>query len=51
MWVAWLNLENVYGSPTQEEAIMKLFNKALQYNDQKKLYLALLGRLQLQLIV
>eukprot|EP00798_Chlamydomonas_sp_ICE-L_P000496 gene496-1903_t len=42
VWVAWLNLENTYGQPP-EEAVMKLFQRALQYNDQKKLYLAMLG--------
>ena len=43
VWVAWLNLENVYGQPTPEEAVMKLFQRALQYNDQKKMYMAALG--------
>ena len=41
--MAWLNLENVYGAPTPEEAVMQLFQKALQYNDQKKMYMAALG--------
>jgi len=46
VWVAWLNLENVYGSPDPAAALMALFNRALQYTDQKKLYIALLGILQ-----
>jgi rRNA biogenesis protein RRP5 len=46
VWVAWLNLEAVYGQPTPEAAVMELFQKALQYTDQKKLYLALLDILQ-----
>lgn len=45
MWVAWLNLENAYGTPP-EEAVMALFQKALQYTDPKKMYLALLGILE-----
>ena len=39
VWVAYLNLENLHGS---EEAVMKLFQRALSYADQKKLYLALI---------
>ena len=46
VWVAWLNLENVYGSPSPEEALMGLFQRGLQYCDQKALYMALLGILQ-----
>ncbi|XP_020233818.1 rRNA biogenesis protein RRP5 [Cajanus cajan] len=42
IWKAYFNLENKYGNPT-EEAVMKLFQRALQYNDPKKVYLALLG--------
>ncbi|KAK9823324.1 hypothetical protein WJX72_001906 [[Myrmecia] bisecta] len=42
VWVAYLNLENLYGSPP-DEAVMKLFQRALAYTDQKKLYLAMLG--------
>ena len=45
MWVAFLNLENTYGSPP-DEAVMKLFQRALQHVDQKKLYLALLTILE-----
>ena len=46
VWVAYLNLENTYGSPP-DEAVMKLFQRALQHADQKKLYLALLTILAL----
>ncbi|KAG0628431.1 hypothetical protein M758_1G025900 [Ceratodon purpureus] len=42
VWIAYLNLENVYGNPPKE-AVLTLFNRALQYNDPKKLYFALLG--------
>lgn len=42
IWVAYLNLENTYGQPP-DEAVMKLFQRALQHVDQKKLYLALLA--------
>ncbi|KAK7392757.1 hypothetical protein VNO78_21204 [Psophocarpus tetragonolobus] len=42
IWKAYFNLENKYGNPS-EEAVMKVFQRALQYNDQKKVYLALLG--------
>lgn len=42
IWVAYFNLENEYGNPP-EEAIKKLFHRALQYCDPKKLHLALLG--------
>lgn len=41
IWVAWLNLESKYGEPTPEEALTKLFQRALTYCDQKRLYLAL----------
>ena len=41
IWVAWLNLESKYGEPTPEEALTRLFQRALTYCDQKKLYLAL----------
>ena len=45
VWVAYLNLENTYGSPP-DEAVMKLLQRALQHVDQKKLYLALLTILE-----
>eukprot|EP00850_Spirogloea_muscicola_P013563 SM000092S24531 [mRNA] locus=s92:547777:562774:- [translate_table: standard] len=63
VWIAYLNLENMYGSPPKAsatgaleagismklcladimEAVLKLFQRALQYVDKKKLHLALLG--------
>ncbi|KAJ0089046.1 hypothetical protein Patl1_32885 [Pistacia atlantica] len=42
IWVAYFNLENEYGNPP-EEAVVKLFQKALQYLDPKKVHLALLA--------
>lgn len=42
IWVAYFNLENEYGNPP-EEAVRKVFQRALQYNDPKKVHLALLG--------
>jgi hypothetical protein len=42
VWVALLNLENVYGQPP-EEAAAALLARALQYCDQKKMYLAALA--------
>ncbi|KAL3841171.1 hypothetical protein ACJIZ3_025762 [Penstemon smallii] len=42
IWVAYFNLENEYGSPP-EEAVTKIFQRALQYCDPKKVHLALLG--------
>ena len=45
VWVAWLNLENLYGQPPGEAA-MALFRGALPHVNQKRLYLALLAILQ-----
>ncbi|XP_051148647.1 rRNA biogenesis protein RRP5 [Andrographis paniculata] len=42
IWVAYFNLENEFGSPS-EEAVTKIFQRALQYCNPKKVYLALLG--------
>ncbi|XP_010317858.1 rRNA biogenesis protein RRP5 [Solanum lycopersicum] len=42
VWVAFFNLENEYGNPP-EEAVAKVFQRALQYCDPKKVHLALLG--------
>jgi ribosomal protein S1/tetratricopeptide (TPR) repeat protein len=42
VWVAFFNLENVYGIPPNE-AVLKVFQRALQYCDPKKVHLALLG--------
>ncbi len=43
VWVAWMNMENAYGQPSGEEALTALFQRALQYCDQKKLYLVAVG--------
>jgi rRNA biogenesis protein RRP5 len=43
VWVAYLNLENMHGSPDPKEAVLTLFRRALAFTDQKKLHLALLG--------
>ena len=45
IWVAWLNLENLYGDPA-EEAVMGLFRRALAANPQKALYMALINILE-----
>lgn len=45
VWVAWLNLEVQHGEPP-EEAVAKLFQRALPFNNQKKLYLAFIGILE-----
>ncbi len=45
VWVALLNLENTYGQPP-EEAAASLLARALQYSDQKKMYLAALAVFQ-----
>ncbi|KAF8085254.1 hypothetical protein N665_0674s0019 [Sinapis alba] len=42
IWVAYFNLENEHGSPP-EEAVKKVFERARQYCDPKKVYHALLG--------
>ncbi|GAB4851487.1 hypothetical protein Ancab_030889 [Ancistrocladus abbreviatus] len=42
IWVAYLNLENEYGNP-REEAVMRIFQRALQYSDPLKVHLELLG--------
>uniref|UniRef100_A0A5B7AEH9 rRNA biogenesis protein RRP5 n=1 Tax=Davidia involucrata TaxID=16924 RepID=A0A5B7AEH9_DAVIN len=42
IWVAYFNLENEYGNHP-EEAVVKIFQRALQYCDPKKVHLALLG--------
>ncbi|KAJ4970564.1 hypothetical protein NE237_003663 [Protea cynaroides] len=42
IWVAYFNIENEYGNPRQE-AVMKIFQRALQYSDPKKVHFALLG--------
>ncbi|KAL7225150.1 hypothetical protein ACSBR1_020517 [Camellia fascicularis] len=42
VWVAYFNLENEYGYPP-EDAVSKIFGRALQYCDLKKVHLAPLG--------
>ncbi|KAJ7541483.1 hypothetical protein O6H91_10G061600 [Diphasiastrum complanatum] len=42
VWVALMNLENTYGNPPKE-AVLNVFQRALQLCDPKKLHLALLG--------
>ncbi|KQJ89113.1 hypothetical protein BRADI_4g23560v3 [Brachypodium distachyon] len=42
VWVAYFNLENECGCP-REHAVNKIFQRAVQYCDPKKVYLALLG--------
>ncbi|KAL3625500.1 hypothetical protein CASFOL_030954 [Castilleja foliolosa] len=42
IWVAYFNLENEYGNPP-EEAVTKIFQRALQLCDPKRVHLALLG--------
>lgn len=37
IWVAYLNMENVYGS---EEATLGLLSRALAHTDARKMYLA-----------
>ena len=41
IWKAWLNLEMHYGEPP-EEAVTKVFQRALALTNQKKLYMSLL---------
>lgn len=45
VWQARLNLEMQYGSPP-DEAVMKIFQRALSFTDQKKLYLSLITILE-----
>ncbi|KAM7262095.1 hypothetical protein ACFE04_021172 [Oxalis oulophora] len=42
IWKAYFNLENKHGNPPQE-AVTKVFQRALQYCDPKKVHLALFG--------
>lgn len=42
VWLAYLNLENQFGEDA-EEAALKLFQRASQYTDPKKLHLAALS--------
>jgi rRNA biogenesis protein RRP5 len=43
VWVAFLNLENAYGTPSPETAVANLFARAVVRADPKKLHLALVG--------
>ncbi len=36
MWIALLNLENLYGT---DESVQNVFNEAVKQNDAKKIYL------------
>ncbi|UKK00170.2 pre-rRNA processing protein [Theileria orientalis] len=38
LWVAYLNMECIYG-----DKVMEVFNKAVQYNDSKTIYLKMIG--------
>lgn len=38
IWVAWMNLENKYGS---QDSLLKVFNQALTYNEPKVVYMKL----------
>ena len=40
IWVALMNLENTYGT---QESLMKVFESALQQNEQKKIYIHLVN--------
>ncbi|WCJ34083.1 rRNA biogenesis protein RRP5 [Euphorbia peplus] len=42
IWLAYFNLENEHGNPPEED-VKKVFQRALQYCDPKKIHLALLG--------
>ncbi|XP_020258376.1 rRNA biogenesis protein RRP5 [Asparagus officinalis] len=42
IWTAYFNLENQYGNPPKE-SVRKIFQRALQYCDPKKVHFALLG--------
>ena len=43
IWTAYLNLENKYGKPTPEEAVKKLFSRAVQIADAKHMHLTLIA--------
>lgn len=40
VWVALMNLENLYGT---EESLVKVFQRALQQNEPKKIFFQLIG--------
>ena len=41
IWIAYLNLENSHGLPNPKEAVSRLFKRAVNLADPKKLYLVL----------
>ena len=43
VWAAYLNLENKYGTPSPEEAVKKLFTRAVQIADAKHMHLTLVS--------
>ncbi|KAF2068284.1 hypothetical protein CYY_010390 [Polysphondylium violaceum] len=43
IWIALYNLENLYGSP---DSLLKLFQRSIQYQDPKTMYLVLIGILE-----
>lgn len=45
VWVAYMNMENQYGKPP-EEAVSKVFQRALPYSNPKKLHMAFLKILE-----
>jgi rRNA biogenesis protein RRP5 len=43
VWAAYLNLENKYGTPSPEEAVQKLFKRAVQIASAKHMYMTLIS--------
>ena len=43
IWAAYLNLENKYGSPTPDEAVKKLFARAVQFANAKHVHMTLIS--------
>ncbi|OUS45608.1 hypothetical protein BE221DRAFT_169343, partial [Ostreococcus tauri] len=43
IWAAYLNLENKYGTPPPEEAVKKLFTRAVQLSNAKHLHMTLIS--------
>jgi rRNA biogenesis protein RRP5 len=43
VWAAYLNLENKYGTPSPEEAVQKLFKRAVQIANAKHMYMTLIS--------
>ena len=40
VWIALMNLENLYGT---QESLVKVFERALQHNEPKKIFFQLIG--------